>query len=463
MADGKAPAVLSVRNFILGIINGTMFMLVMAFLDPDTVIPGFAWVLKGGDARWVGLLVGAIGAGWFWPQLFLAPYMAGRRRLMPWFYASATARIISLASLAVVAWHLDSFSPTVAITLVAGLLLLFTSSGGIGMIPFMTIVGETVPADWRGKFMGLRYLFGGLLGFGAGFVVKWLLSETSGLAFPQNYAWVFTMAAIFIIPAVVSFCFAREPERNVHPHRLPLPAEIRRGARLLRRDDNFRRFIFTRGFWAVYMGFAPPFLIPFAFEHLAISASAIGLFMGVKILSHALANLYWSTLSDLRGNRLLLIISSLFCLAPPVMVMVAVILPGVTIFTFGGFAISWQFIVLTIAFCLLGAGNSGLAVGFSNYLLELGPPRKRAMYLGVFYVFLFPLAWLPFVGALVIGAGGHFHLAFIISLAAVVLLTAFSLRLREVRDRTGVSDAYGITWGQLGPYLYSRIQAKKNR
>ena len=81
-------------------------------------------------------------------------------------YGPIPGLLASLAMLAltgVVAFLHDS-SPTLIFALIAGLFVIYGSCGAVGMIPFMTIVSDSMPASLRGRFFGLRWLIGGLMG-----------------------------------------------------------------------------------------------------------------------------------------------------------------------------------------------------------------------------------------------------------------------------------------------------------
>lgn len=445
MAAVTSPAELSRRNFVLGLINGALFIFLMAFIDTDTVITGFAWQLTGGKAIWIGLLVSVINTGWFWPALLLSPVLATTWRLLPAYRVSVVTRLVGLFAMAAVAWYVDRFSVAMGFALFALTFLTYTVGGGISLIPFMSIVSDTIPAQWRGRFFGARYLIGGLLAFGAGFLVKSLLSEQGAYRFPHNYAILFGLAAILAVPSLIAFCFVEECPRSVQRRRLPLMVELRRGLRILKRDRNFRRLVVTRSVATVMLGLSLPFIVPYALSQLGSPAAAVGLFMSCKVLTYAISNVFWSRVSDNRGNRRLLLLSSFMGLAAVWMLLGVRLLPEGHLLSVAGLALSWRVAFVCVIFAAFGFSNAGQEIGYTNFLLELIPERKRPTYLSVFYLVWLPLCWVPFFGALLIGNAHRFTLGFTLAALLSLLLVRFTLRLREVRELE-VSAAQTSAW-----------------
>lgn len=159
--------------------------------------------------------------------------------------------------------------------------------------------------------------------------IKALLGAHSPCASPDNYAILFTAAAIIAVPSLVSFCSAEEPPQRVARRRLPMAIELRRGVRLLRGDGNFRQLIIARSPATMMLGLAVPFIVPYSISKPAASA-AVGLLMSSKVLTYAISNVFWSRVSDTRGNRRLLLLSAWLGLAAVWMVLIVHLLPEST-------------------------------------------------------------------------------------------------------------------------------------
>ena len=304
----------------------------------------------------------------------------------------------------------------------------------MSLIPFMSIVADTIPARWRGRFFGWRYLTGGLAAFGVGFVIRWLLSDQSPYVFPHNYAVIFTAAAILAVPSLVSFCFAEEPPLPTKRRRVPLGIELRRGLRLLKRDPNFRRLIVARSLATMMLGLALPFIVPYGLSQLGAPAAALGLFVSCKVLTYAISNVFWSRVSDHGGNRRLLLLSAFLGLGAVWMVLVVHWLPTTHLVSVVGLSLSWRTAFLCLIFAAFGFSNAGQEIGYTNFLLELIPERKRPTYLGIYYLMWAPLCWVPLLGALFIGSAHRFMLGFVLAALIGLFLLRYTLKLKEVRE-----------------------------
>lgn len=421
------------RNFGLGVINGALWMFSRALYEPETILPAFAVALMGDNPIWVGLLVSLVNAGWFWPPLVVAPALATRQRRHIYYQVSAVFRILALLVIYLLTRYLAPHHRTAAFWAIACAYLVYTSGGGVGLVPFMSVVTDSIPTDRRGLFFGLRYLFGGLLAFGAGFWVKWVLSEDSGLRFPDNYAMLFGVAALAGSVSLLVFWFAREPEHKVESRRMPLGRLLLRGLRRAWRERDFHRLLLARiGYDAGY-GLVFPFLVPFAYRYLDMSEAMVGVLVAVRQLSWSMSNLLWSRISDRRGNRPLFLVSGVLALLAVLLALATLVLPPLRLGTFWGLPVELRLVVLVVAFAAAGAGSSGQAVAHSSYLLEFTPERMRPVYMGIYYLVLTPLAFMPMATALLIGEAGRYPTAFVLAAGVFVVMLALQSRLNPLR------------------------------
>ncbi len=419
------------RNFALGVVNGALFQGANAFLQPTAVLPAFVLALMGGGKIWVAIVSSLMVSGWFWPQVFLGRYFSTRERLLPFYWVSAALRVTTVVALIAVIAVAPPGAHAWVFVVVAGLFFLFASCGAIGMIPFMTIITDSMPADWRGRFFGLRWLLGGVLGILAGLVVKQVLAQQD-LPFPRNYVLLFGIAAVGLTCSVLVFSMVREPPHRPQKHKLSMGMEFQRGRRLLRRDRDWRTLMWSRAFGTLASGFSLPFLVPFALEGLHAPEQVCGIFLSIMAAASAGSNVVWSYIGDKRGNRKLLIWSGVMGVLPAAIALLAIIVPAVPLGRWLGVPMSLRLAVFSLAFVPLGFATAGQAMGQINFLLDIAPDRRRPTYLGFSYLVMFPLSWAPLLGALVIGES-RFALGFAIATAAAIATVLTVLRLREPR------------------------------
>ncbi len=420
------------RTFVLGVVNGALWLLASAFMNPSTVVPAFILALGRGDKIWIGIITACMNSGWSWPQIFLSKHLGAKQRLLPYYWFSAIGRSIAILALTAAVALLRDADATVVLGAMAVLFLIYGSCGALGSIPFMTIVSDSMPASLRGRFFGMRWLFGGLMGMGAGVVVKQILSGQFGLGYPQNYITLFAIASIIYVASFLSFGLVREPTHVAPGRELPMRLELARGPRLMRKDPDFRRLTLSRIFDAVSGGLTLPFMAPFALEYWKAPEEVIGLFLSCQAGASAVSNLLWSHISDKQGNRRLLIISSAASVATAALVLLSLAMPPTRLGTWFGVPFTLPLAVFSLAFIPQGFAMSGLAMGQTNYLLDIAPNRRRVTYLAFSSVVMLPLAWWPVVGALLIGES-RFVLAFVVALLAALASFTNAWRLREPR------------------------------
>ncbi|MBC7287946.1 MAG: MFS transporter [Armatimonadetes bacterium] len=435
MSDHNATsaAAYSRRNFVLGVINGAIWIGASALIDARAVLPAFALDLTG-RVMGVGILAAASAAGWAWPPVLLSPLMQRTRVRMVYYHISAALRIAIVWALVIVTMHARRGS-SLPLWVVGGLLLALTSAGGLGLLPFMSVVADSIPARLRGKFFGMRWFFGGLLSLAAGAYVKRMLSPASDALFPMNYARLFAVAAALMTVSLSVFAFAEEWPHPVRHRTLPLPLQWRWGARLLVRDHNFRRLIAANLLTQLAFGLTTPFLVPFALKRLNVDPQGVGLFVSVSVLALSLSNILWSRISDGPGNRLVLSVASAIYVLAPIMALTAPLFPTQSSGHFLGMAVSPAMWWMLGIFGVSGFAQAGLTIGITNYLLELSPEPQRLTYLAFFYLSSLPNAFWPIAGAALIGEGGRYLAAFAFALVLAMAMLVNALRLDELREK----------------------------
>lgn len=431
MAD-ETPK-LSKRNFTLGLFNGSVTMLAGSLVNAETVMAAFVVELMGGNVIWVGLLISIFTASLYWPQILLANRLENQPRRLPYYWLSAAVRTFSRLLLAALLLWGTRLTPVSLFVLVSALLLLWAAAAGVGAIPFWSVVTDSIPPNWRGKFLGTRQLIGGLMSIGGGFFVASILRPDSGYTFPRNYGLLALYAMVFTFLGTGLWCLAEERPHPVQKRRVSVGFQLRRGPRLVRKDPNYRRLLRAAVFYGLAMSFVIPFIVPYALKHLGVAVAAVGAFIIARQLGFGLASSLWSYISDHFGNRLLLLITSSMALLIPLLMLGASWLQPEASLTVIGLNVDLRVAYLVAVFAVVGMTTGGRELGQSIYLLEVAPARKRATYLGFMSTVMLPLAWAPLLASLLIGRADRFMLGFGLSLAAALICLYNVARLSEVR------------------------------
>jgi len=360
------------RNFTLGILNGALFILAENLIDPALVLTWFLGRLSASNVL-IGLVVPLRDAGWFLPQLFMAPYLARWPYKLPTYSTAALVRSVVWATMAVVI--LTQSDRTV---LIVGFFVPFVinslASGWAGL-PFMEIVAKTIPVEQRGSYFGIRMLTGGLLSIAGSLVVRWALGEQLGRSFPANVGQLMAISALFAASGLFAFTLVSEPpSETTQP--ASLGAHLGRAARLPQTDRNFGLFLATRVLlMAAQMG--TPFFAVYASRELGAGAEMVSVYLAASTAASLVSNLGWSRISDRRGNRLVIQLAASLGLA--MMLWAWLIGPLDRALEWAVLA-PWLF---AIVFALAGAFQSGIGLGGMSLLLEIAPAADRGLYVGL--------------------------------------------------------------------------------
>ena len=408
-------------NFTMGLLHGIFFNGAMGFSDSNTVLPAFISSLTHSKIL-LGLFASTIEGGGFSrlgsviPQLFVANKVETRISKKPLLVKAIIVRALCWGILAGFTFFLDSSQSLYLLFMSFFLLTLFTLMGGIASIPFMDIWGKAIPSTLRGRFFGYRQLFGGALAIASGIVVQRILGN-SKIPFPKNFAFLFFLSFILISFSYVALGSVKEPIEEVHKDSLKFGQFLKKAIIILKDDKNYQRFIFVQ-FLRGAGGLALPFYVIYAKEALKIPLGMVGVFISAQMLGGLLSNFLWAYISDYVGNKKVIQISLITSFLIPITVLL--IAPG---FSF----------LFAAVFVLIGFSINGSNIGYTNYLLDISPSKKRPTYIGLTSTFLAPTALFPLIGGAIIQ---YTSFLFLFSLTTLFVFIGFllSLKLKEPRN-----------------------------
>lgn len=439
------------RNFAFGILNGTLVNFGLAFFDPFTVIPVFI-AHAGGSNVLVGLAAAVYGAGWFLPQVFVARYAATRRRVLNIYRAVSVLRVVTWGCVIAVVFGVDPDRTTLFVWLVVLFMFAGTLCAGVAAVPFLEVTSKAIPPARRGTFFGVRRLCGGALGIIAGIVVSVVVGGHStavwaqgwayravervvsalgwtGRSFPHDYGILIAVGAALSAAGLLVFGLIREPEAKAVQRLQPLGEHLRAGFELLRRRWDYRLFFIVRVCWQL-TSMAFPFYAAYAYSVLGFSEGSVGVFVSIWVGAGVLSNYVWGKLADARGNRIVLVLTALIAIGPPVLVLAA-IRAGAAAPT-GGEPAGWVFWLLASTFAVNGFARSGRFISNVMYLLEFAPEERRPLYVGFMNSLSFPFMLSPALGGWIVQAF-TFQTLFAFSAVFAVFSVVLSARLVEPR------------------------------
>jgi MFS family permease len=380
-AEKKSLTKTERRNFFGGLWHGAFLAFGTSLTQPTTVIAAFVASLTG-STIWVGGLVTVLTVAEVLPQPFVARSIEPRSRKMPYLMLAIYLRVISWGVLSVLIFTIGANNPELLAWALVGLLAIFYAGGGLGNIPYTDIIGKIIPADRRGAFFGGRQALAAPLAVGAALLARRVLAE---VAYPNNYALLFGLAAVGLAVASLGFWLIREP---VHKNEQEKPSPWREYIAQIKSTSQRLRTLMVVQWLTGFSLMALPFYVVYAREELGAPPEAVGWYLLAQVLGGVVATLFWARLVDRAGSRQMLTVCATISALTPVL--------AVVLGTFG-----WT--ALLPVFFLMGATFNGRVVGFNSALLELSPMTERPTYAGVNAVLLLPVAFLPLLAGVLLG------------------------------------------------------------
>jgi MFS family permease len=393
------------RNFIGGLWHGAFLALGVSLTQPTTVISAFVADLTG-STIWVGGLSTVLMVAAALPQLFVARWIEHRPRKMPYLLTAIYLRVGSWGILAFLIYSIGDKQPTILAWTLVVMLTIFYAGGGLGNIPYTDIIGKVIPARRRGAFFGGKEALAGPLAVGAALGARQILAH---VAYPNNYALLFGLAALGLGIASLGFWIMKEPVTS--SREIPSLSWGNYWRKI--RDTNKKlKVLIIIELLTGFSLMALPFYVVFAREKLSAPPDAVGWFLLAQILGGVLANLLWARLVDRTGSRQMLVVcGSISTITPLLAIALA--------------PLGWP--ALLLVFFLAGATFTGRKVGFQSALLELAPAAERPTYAGLNAVLILPLAFLTLIAGVFLQHGSYTTL-FVIASAFIAAGTIVARR-----------------------------------
>ena len=369
MSLGELP--FARRNYNLLVGDVSLFLIAIAFLDTATVFPVLVERL-GGNSALIGGVLTLRQALMFLPPIFVAHRLRGRTR-----YLSPLIRICVLGRLwlMVAGWVVlregIAHQTLALIALIVAYLLLWLSDG-MGLVPWMAIVGRSVPAERRGRLFATTTIVSAFAKFGVGELVKRLLSGNF-LPFPASIALLPTATGVGMMLSAGFLAGMKEPPAAPVPVREnhSLRDYLRQLPGLLRSRPDLGRLALVQ-ILAGSLGASMPFLVGYTGrgEELAgpfLIAQNAGLLLFAPL---------WGWLTDWKGPRLAILgLLGMALLAPLT-------------------ALSGNITFYFVAYFCYGAALDGWSV-FTNYLLDSIHKNPESTHEETTYIALMNVASAP--------------------------------------------------------------------
>jgi MFS family permease len=300
--------------------------------------------------------------------------------------------------------------PIVALWLFLVLLLFNQLLLGIITPGWLDLVAKLTPVNRRGRLVGIRNAAGGVIGFGCGAVLTWLLTAWS---FPASYALAFFCAFSLQLASVVVQLQLVEPEPSAVAEPGSMIVFWKHLSRVFAEDKAFREFIFSLVFLTIAV-MPVGFFTVYALSRFEMDESLVGEFTITLVAAQVASALLNGVLADRYGNKITLSVAAggLLCAS-----LTALLSP----------TLAW----FRLVFVFLGVHLGSELMSRYNMSIEYGPPEQRSIYLGMMNTFLAPLYLSGMAGGWI---SDRFGYPAVFAVGAAFSLIGISFLILRVRD-----------------------------
>ncbi len=312
---------------------------------------------------------------------------------------------------------------------------------GVERVVNRVMMAKLIPVQRRGRVFAIGNSVGRFSSLASAGLIAALMSRAG--SFRADFSLLFGCAFLFFLLSLTGQTFFKEPPGAQPLERLTLQQIVKSGARILKEDADFRRLFGAAVIHAMsihlfmfYTAYAKTWSPDPAFQ--AALGRTLGHSLAAQHLVVGLLSLLLGWLVDWKGNRVVL---RGLCAAMTSIPIAAVLIGGA--FPSNG----TRLLLLPALYGMIGC-LPVMARVMANYILEIAPPERQTLYVGLFG--LAPAATLLFpviVGAAAMGLQtltdekSAYEIVFAACGALFFLSVYFSWRISEPRHQHLSVDA----------------------
>lgn len=404
------------HNFVVNLIDGSLFGFGLGFASYTTMIPLFVATLTS-SATLIGLVPAIHNVGWQLPQLLLASRIARMERVRPYVMFMTVQERLPILGLGIVGLLVPIIGTQAALVLTFIMLIWQGLGSGLTANAWQIMMSKVIPATIFATFLGAQSSMANLLAsVGAYFAGLLLLI----LKPPYDFATCFIIAAVFYGFSWVFLNLTRE-EKSEKPSTSYSPQPLWQDVRvILKKDLSFSNFLISR-FFAHFGMMAFAFYSVYAVKVLRMSTLQVGIMTSVLMVTMVVMNPILGRLSDKWSRKWVLVIGSACAAASALL---AVFTKDLNLFA--------------LVFILNGVASTAFWTIGIAMSMEFGEESQRPTYVGMANTLVAPAAIIaPLIGGMLADTF-QYTVTFVTSAAFALLSSVLLVLLVDDKKRATV-------------------------
>lgn len=407
------------HNVTVGLWDGGLFGVALGFASFGTILPLFVATMTD-SAMLIGLVPAIHSAGWLFPQLFTASYVARLRTYKRTVLLMTIHERAPFLGFAFVALLIPFVGLQVGLVLTFLLLTWQGLGGGFTANAWVSMISKIIPPDSRGTFFGMQAglanLFISISAIGAGYLLD-------SLAPPWDFAVCFFIASIFFTLSWFALAATHEPEDTEKI----IPEEKTHfwddAQKVLRRDKNFNWFLSARILSQfATMGFS--FYIIYALREFNMTEVVAGYLTATLTISQTISNIGMGWIGDRIGHRAMLILGATAAFLSALL-------------AWNATSIAWFYPI----FVLTGMANVSLWTISMTMTVDFGSADDRPIYIGLAQTLTAPATIIaPIIGGWIADSAGFVPTFTISTVLSLVMIGILIFLVKDPRKHQAIES-----------------------
>ncbi len=401
------------HNYLLLVLEGSLFMGGIGFINSSTVVPVFINMITH-SKELVGLTL-ALGSFFtYFGRLLIGPFVPHVKD-----HARFATAIMFICRPLIMLVPLFIFFRyySVSVFVLVVTYSIFWLADGFVVPSWSEVLANTVDGERHGRLLGLQMLIGGAASIGAGLLVNVFFNDPT-LDTHMAFGFVFLIGALLLIASCFAMAFTQNAAHDSTKGKVRFREYYRElPGYLFKEKDNTRMLIVQ--FLLMVAGMSIPFVILFSTEMLKLPAGVGAQLIIAQSIGTPMGGWLWGQVCDRMGCKTGIKFAGVNILLISTLPLLAIVFTGVSPLLF----------ILPAMF--LAGVNGGVWTCSYLYTVQVVRPTSRPACLVLVSLVTLPATFSSYAAGLIIQKFGYVPL-FVVCVLISAISIAFSCTIRPI-------------------------------